>query len=256
MTRKVLAMALVGLATCALVRTSSAAPSRPEPHLAAAKRHHQALEFERCLDQLAKADPSAATDAERVDVEVYEGLCAFELGQTERADAHFRAALRLSPETTLPPYTSPKIVERFQDLVAHMPHGTPADADAGAHAAPPAPPPSAPLAAPSTSKAALPPPTSRAAPADGASQRSGPPVLTFVLGAGAVAAGVTGGILGLRANTLEGRANGARFESDAYALDDDARAHASAANVAFGMAFVTATAALVVWWLWPEPARR
>ncbi len=206
---------------------ASAAPGKPEPHLAAAKKHHEALEFERCLDQIARADRADASETEHVELELYEGLCALELGQTERADVHFRAALRLDPHATLPPYTSPKIVERFQDLAAKV-------------ASPPPAPAPAPAAAPSS------PPRREPFPS------AAPPTLTFVLGAGAVVAAGTGTWLGLRASSLEDQASSAHFESDAYALGDDARAHATGANIAFGAAVVTAAAALVCWWLWPK----
>lgn len=82
------------------------------PYLAEAKALANGLEFERCLERLKQAQTQwHSTPDELGEVEVWSGLCHFNLGHRRQAVEHFRTALRIDEGTDLPPYSSPKAVE-------------------------------------------------------------------------------------------------------------------------------------------------
>lgn len=217
---------LVLLATVAGV-FATARPARaaePDAALVEAKRRYEALEYEQCLENLARVDVAAAAPAVRVDVYLQDGLCSVELNRRERAKTDFRAALRLDPGVSLPKYTSPKIVEVFDA----------AKAEVLAERRPAPPPTPAPVVVAQTTVEA--PTTSH-----------GPPLATWILGGVAVAAAGTGTYFGLRANGLASDARAAFYEDDVVSRSDRARSAETGANVSFAVAGVAAVAAVVVW---------
>jgi hypothetical protein len=60
--------------------------------------------------------------------------------------------------------------------------------------------------------------------------------------------------IAVRPHNNAGDAKAARFESDAYELGARARSTVTGANVAFGIAAVTAAVALVIWVVAPRSA--
>lgn len=91
-------------------------PSAPNPFLAQAKRHHQNLEFEKCVQRLRLAPQWRSTPEELKEIELYSGLCHFGLGRRREAAEHLELLLKLDPASQLPPYTSPKIEALFQSI--------------------------------------------------------------------------------------------------------------------------------------------
>ncbi len=206
--------------------------SADDPRLASARRHHQALDFEKCIEALSSPAAPETTELERGDAEVLQGACYFELGEPAKAAERFRAGLRIHPRALLPPYSSPKIVDAFAaaqaDVRAEV-AGRSTDSE----------PKSEPQSTPrSTTTLKEPPPVRTSAM---------PPVLSLVLGGTAIPAAVVGAVSYARGNQLESEANAAHFESDAYAAGERARTAMLVANVGFAAAVVFAAAAVIVW---------
>jgi hypothetical protein len=218
---RVFALAALGLAAALLTRDASA----DDPRLAAARGQREALDYEKCVATLAGPPPTGATDAERADEAVLAGVCQFELGHPAEAALAFRRALSINPHVVLPPFTSPKIADVFASAQADV-RTEPLPATASPPPAPPSPPPGAPPAA---------------------EGHRGPPLPAILLGAGAVAFGVVGTYGYFHARGLESDANGAHFESDAFALGDRARSSMVLANVGLVGGLVLAGAAAVIW---------
>lgn len=207
-------------------RACAAEPASP---LVEAKRRYEALDYESCLAQLARAEAANPPPAERATIALYEGLCSFELGQQATAEAHFEAALQLDPRAALPPYTSPKIVDSFKAIATRVR----AEQDDAPRA-------TAPPAAPSSSAAV----TGSGVKGSGF---PAPPLLSILLGGCAAVAGGTGIYLNADAHSLASDANNAHFESDAYTLGDRARTRMTGANIAFVVGAVAAVVAIVYW---------
>jgi tetratricopeptide (TPR) repeat protein len=230
--------------------TPALAARKPNPFLVQAKVHYQGLEFEKCLRRLDQAGRwKQSTRAEQVEIELYSGLCAFNLGNEEEARKSFSLALEMDPKVELPPYSSPRLVTFFDALAQRS---LPAEApdEEAAPAAPPTPAPPAPVqdtprqvelqpAAPPE------PPLLAPAPAAPASKKLLFPVL--LSGTSAVAAG--GAVyFGLQARSEEDKANDRdTFYEDALAHRDDARQNAKLANVAIGVAATAAVGALLTY---------
>lgn len=222
------------IAALALALTLGAGPN---PFLAEAKSLYSSLDFEKCIARLAQASSQwKSTSEELRDIELYAGLCHFNLGHEREAAQRFRVALRIDETTELPEYTTPRAVELFMQVkesLREKPAPFP-DSDLPPDDTPknvtltPKPKPEVPLVAPFPWK-------KRAAP--------------IALGVVALAAIATGIGLGLHAKGLEGQANAARFESDFVALGNAARANATGANIAYGVGGAAAIGAAVTWWL-------
>ncbi len=207
----------------------------PNPHLRAAKVFYDEFQFSRCVQQLEQAARAPATGPELVEIELYGGLCRYNLGDFKGSDEHFRIALRLDPEVALPPLTSPKISERFEQarLAARPPPDAPT-------LTPPAPP-AAPEPAP---QPLLPAPAQEPAPA---SAKAGP--LPFLLGGGGVASAGAGLLLGVRAKTLAAQASAEPLDLPSAQLAQQARGTAAAANVGYAVGAGLAVAAVIVYLL-------
>jgi hypothetical protein len=98
-----------------------APPQGPNPFLAQAKELYQKLDFEKCLARLAQAPQWRSSPKELLEIELYGGMCAYNLNQLPQAEEHFRLALRIAPTAELPPYTSPKLVDFFRRIQRSMP---------------------------------------------------------------------------------------------------------------------------------------
>jgi hypothetical protein len=234
-----IALVVVPLLLVSASRTALA----DDPRLVEAGKRHRALDYEKCLEVLSAPPRPTATDGERAEAAVLEGVCNFELGRSARAAELFERGLRLDPRAMLPPYSSPKMVGAFEaaaSAVRSESHAVPA----------PAPATSAPSTAPSAPPAIAPSPS--APPGQERTAAASPPLLSVVLGAGALAAGAFGAYEYVHSRELESESNRARFESDAYALGDRARGSMIVTNVVLGGALVLAGTAVIVWLATPR----
>lgn len=228
------------------------AAERPNPYLSQARVYYLGLEYERCTERLQQATQWSSTPEEQVEIELYAGLCKFDLRQEKAAAEHFRMALRLNPSATLPAGTSPPIRKLFDSIAARMPKP-----EATAVAAPL---PSTPVDAPTpeprsvTLAPADPPPPVKGfdlpppAPARGRSL-----LLPVTLGGAAVAVGITALVFGLQAKSFEAQSNLARKEIDAFELGNAARRDAIVSNVGSGVAGALGVGAILSWFLQPPP---
>src|SRR5687768_8235906 len=82
-------------------------------HLQEARNHYEALEYERCVESAAEARRWSLSAQEVAQLEVFAGLCQFNLGKQVKAAEHFRAAAMLDPAAQLPESVSPKVVTFF-----------------------------------------------------------------------------------------------------------------------------------------------
>lgn len=218
--------------------------ARPNPYLAQAKVFYQGLEFEKCLQRLDQAARWKNTPQESVDVELYSGLCKYNLGRAKDAADHFELAVKLKPTAALPPYTSPKIQAVFDEVKQRVAPAPPVEAPKDAVATADAPTKTELTPAP---KVEEPLDASLREPETSGSGRSY--VAPIALGGAAVIAAGLGGYMGLQAKSFESQANAARFESDALALGAQAQQNATFANVGFGVAVAAATGAVVTFLL-------
>lgn len=83
-----------------------AASSNP---LSIARAHYDAFAFDKCVKVLERTPGSDLPAKDRAQIELYLGLCRFNLGQDVQAERHFVQSLTIQPDLDLPPLTSPKI---------------------------------------------------------------------------------------------------------------------------------------------------
>lgn len=220
---------VVSIALSGAVVSAAAPADRPNPYLVQAKVFYQGLEYEKCTERLNQAVRFEQTPAEEVEIALYQGLCAFNLGNEASAKERFRAALEKDPRVQLPPFTSPKIVSLFETL-----RPRPADLPSQERGT-----------VQGSSEPDTPPmATTRDRAGQGSSR-----VIPWVLGGVALAAVAVGGGFGLSARDNERRANFARFQSDAIAFGARARDAATVANASFGVAAVAAAGAMATYFL-------
>lgn len=216
------------------------------PFLLEGLQHEKELEFEKCVQRLKQAVTQWKNSPEELkEIELHAGLCTFNLGDRKRAAEHFRLALRIDATTVLPEFTSPKIVELFDEVKRALDAQTPLRDDE--------------LQAlrEDTPVADQPPPKLEPR----VTQSTPSPLGSFVtrravplsLGVVSVASAVTGLVLGLRAQAVATEANAARFESDFYRLGADATGLATGATLAWVLAGASAIGAVVTWWVMGEP---
>jgi hypothetical protein len=257
----VLALSLLLLAAEPPLPTGVPAPVRGNnPFLKQAKENYQKLDFEKCLQRLAQAPQWKSAAAELVEIELYAGMCHFNLNQSADAEERFRLALRLNPEAELPAYTSPRIVDFFLGVKRKLKLPPPASkewVEAPAPKEEPAPKKAEPPAAvkkiePDEPKAEPLPrllPVAKPGPVL-PPQVTAPLVLPryrapIALGVVAVIAVGTGIALGLNARSLQNRANAARFESDFHELGDAAQTNAALADVSYAVGGASALGAVL-----------
>jgi hypothetical protein len=231
----------------ALVLAFALVASADNPYLAEAKTLAASLDFERCVERLKQAQGQwRSTPAELRDIELWGGLCHFNLGHRTEAAEHFRTALRIDEGTDLPPYSSPKAVELFLEVkralqkpVEPMPDADlPADTPTRVDLAP------RPKAGPAVDLR----------PGVDWPRRAAPLALAAVA---LVAAGTAVG-LGVNAQQLARQANAAHFESDFVALGRSAQGSATGATISWVVAGAALTGAVITWLTLPpsvsEPA--
>jgi hypothetical protein len=205
--------------------------AQPNPFLAQAKELYRSLDFERCVARLEQASTQwQSTKEELRDVELYGGLCHLNLGHRKEAAEHFRTALRIDEAADLPPYSSPKAVDLFLKVKKSL-------------QAPPAPLPEDDLP-PDAPRAATLEPAAAPSTAPGASFIERRP-LTTALGLTTGVAFAVGLGLGVNARNLSIQANEARFDAEFQEKAAAARANATGANVAYGVAAAALVGALI-----------
>jgi hypothetical protein len=80
------------------------------------RRLYGSLEYERALEQLSRAKLFVRSEADHIDLLLYEGVILADHGKEDAANAAFTAALFLRPEAKLPLLVSPKVARRFEKL--------------------------------------------------------------------------------------------------------------------------------------------
>ncbi|MGQ0504611.1 MAG: hypothetical protein ACT4TC_04770 [Myxococcaceae bacterium] len=264
---------LVLLVSALCGATAAYAVDGPNPYLGQAKVFYQGLEFEKCLQRLSPAHKWNNTAEEAVEVEIYAGLCAYNLADERKASERFTAALKLDSKAALPAMTSPKITAFFRSVAIKLEKK---------RAPPPKPlPPLPPEPEPVTTKTAPPPPTDvphveptpppvghnldepddpgRLTPRANLDGPVRQPVTQLpaqakpraaviapaVLGGVAVVSAGVGIYFGVQARNMETRANRERFESTAADYAAAARRNSVVANVSYGVAATSAVAAVI-----------
>lgn len=206
--------------------------------LVAARADYENLDFEKCVGRLEGAAAQGGTRDELRDIQLYAGLCHFNLGHRRTAAGCFQEALRIDPGAAVPDYTSPKAEELFDRVrkaeLSQKPFvdtDLPDDAPREAKLLP-------------RERPALP-----TAPAPAWTRHAVPLALAGVaLAAVACAIG-----LGAHAKTLELQANRAWYESDFVALGNAARDNAVGATIAWIIAALSAGGSAATFFLSPAP---
>jgi len=199
----------------------------PNPYLLQARELFEQLDFERCLVRLKQASQWKSNTQDLRDIEVYAGLCALNLNARSEAEEHFKLALRIDPNCTLPELVTPKAVKLFTYLKR-------------------------------ASRGPVPPMPDEDLPGDDDVPRSDRHIevttpsrlpvkpLPIVLGGASLAGLIAGVALGAWAKGLEAQARAQAFESDYLALRGQAFGGATAANVVFVFTGLLAAAAIAV----------
>ncbi|WNG40563.1 hypothetical protein F0U61_47915 [Archangium violaceum] len=244
---------------------SAYAASDFERYLTDATRLYEELEYEKALEQLARAR-EVARGEEEVTVTLYEGILFAELNKWEQARASFLTALLLNPQAKLPVRVSPKLSrefeaqrERARQVLAKRTPSASASSPGSSRSSPASAPGGVTTDRPeqkSKQGARLMPETPPAPtglvevrqPA-----RRVPIVPLVLLGAGVVAAGA-GTAFGLASRDQVDAAWGARYQSEVISHQAQAQRSARTANILFGTAGAAAVGALVSWLLMPSPA--
>lgn len=204
-----------------------------------ARADYENLDFEKCVATLESAAEEGGTRAELRDIQLWSGLCHFNLGHRRTAARAFQDALRIDPDAALPDFVSPKALELFarvrkavvEEARAFVDDDLPDDAPKEVVLVPKPPPPPPLGVAPEVWR-----------------KNAGP----IALGGVSVAALAIGVGLGAHAKTLEAQANKATWESDFVSLGNAAKDNAVAANVALGVAVTAAAASVVTYFLLKE----
>src|SRR5688572_12216337 len=108
------------LTACLLLVCAVARADEPNPFLQQAKAFYEQVKYEKCAQRLEQAVQWKSTPAELLEIELYAGLCTFNLSSLEDASEHFELALKLDPHASLPPYSPPKAVALFKSIAARM----------------------------------------------------------------------------------------------------------------------------------------
>lgn len=232
-----------------------------ERYLRAAERLYESLEYERALQQLARARKLASSVQQDVEVSLYEGMLYAELGRWAQARASFKAALLLEPEAKLPLTVSPKVQKELEaqreqvrkELADYKPSG-PLSATPPPQSQPAAEPPRPGVDTPLRPDLTPAPPPAPAAPVATAQQpaRAVPVVPVVLLGVGAAAAGA-GSAFGLLSQSQVQAAREASFQSETVEHLRQAQGSATTANALFVTAGAAAVGAVVTWLLAPPP---
>jgi hypothetical protein len=111
-----------GLSALVVLSAPMALAQSPEVqrYLGAVRSLYESLEYEKALQQLARArEISRSADGDAA-IGVWEGVIRSELGQIREGEAAMRTALSLDPSIGLPVEVSPKLSGRFEELRAEV----------------------------------------------------------------------------------------------------------------------------------------
>lgn len=233
--KRSIALALV------LFSAAASASAKPNPYLSQARVFYQGLEYEKCLARLEQAAKWNSAPAEEVEVQMYFGLCNFNIGNMDEAKRRFELALKLDPKLQLPPYTSPRITQIFEQSREKLAaREKPAEAK----------PTETKVAAADTPKNVELTPAPKTEEKVEFVETDGPNLVApIALGGTAALAAGAGAFMGVQAKAAEAEANAARFESDAFAATNRANSNAMLANVAFAVAGAAVVGAVVTYFV-------
>jgi hypothetical protein len=213
-------------------------------YLEQARVLYEGLEYERALQRLGQAALwRGNSHQDQVDIELYSGLCEYNLGHKEQADDRFQMALRLDREAHLPRGISPRISRAFARVKAQLPTTVePQSPDAPTQTTETA------QVTPSLTPKEVPSVVEPAATvATELRQESPSHAPSIVLGAAAVAAVGLGAYFGLQAKNNENAASSLNTPwAQAQADLSSAKGQATGANVAFAVAGSAAVTAIIL----------
>src|SRR4051812_21129408 len=93
------------LCCAVLLFTAAARAEEPNPFLQQAKGFYEQVKYEKCAQRLKQAVQWKSSAAELLEIELYAGLCHFNLNRLQDATEHFELALELDRTASLPPYS-------------------------------------------------------------------------------------------------------------------------------------------------------
>lgn len=224
---------LAGLFGVALVLLLAPGARAENPHLSKAIQAYENFEYDTALQLLKQAVAyPGSSKQERAKVHVYLGLVRYTLGDRPKAEQEFSNALRLHYKVTLPPDTSPKIVDCFDEVKASVPAPEPVKPPGGAGGgtgggtgivSPPPPPP--------------PTPSGR--------------VWTWVAAGVGAAALIGGGTFGYLASEAKSDFDNEPWADKAAELKDTIESRSLTANILFGVGGAAMVAAVVLFFTEP-----
>ncbi len=244
---RVTAVAIL-VAQCAWPVHAWAASSSATLSVAQAKAFYHALDFEKCLKRLKRANADTLTAEELSEVELFTGLCQSGLSDNPQIRFHFQRALKLNPGVTLPAGTSPKVINLFEAerRALGMSSAKVVEVEKSRPPEPILEEPSA-VAAPTLVPREFP-----AAPGylpEVHQTPAGNKLVPGIFAGVTVAAVATAVVFGMQAQSAEREARDAHFDTDRVRLNEQANTRAQTANLFFIGAAVTGAAALVTGWV-------
>jgi tetratricopeptide (TPR) repeat protein len=114
--RRLLATGLLALLLLPPLPARAESDPDVQGYLLSVNRLYEDLEYERALDQLARARRFARSVEDDVALSLYEGVILADMGRWEEASAAFKSALFLRPEAKLPVKVSPKVAQHFEGV--------------------------------------------------------------------------------------------------------------------------------------------
>jgi hypothetical protein len=216
-------------ALIAMLLLAPVADDAPNPYLVQARELFEQLDYEKCLVRIKQAQGWKTTSTVDLrDIELYGGLCALNLGNRDEAVERFKLALRIDPNANLPELVSPKATRLFSWVKRNLRGPVPPMPDEDL-------------------------PENKAGKADRplevtAGWRLPIRPLPLVLAGLGLAALVTGIVLGVEAQGMEGQARAQAFESDYLDLRSQALGLSLGANISYGVAAAAALVAFIVFW--------
>jgi len=220
----------------------TARPEGSNRYLEQARLEYQALAYEQAVELLKAALSVPGTSAAEVaEIHLFRGLCTLQMGREESGRAGLRAALRADPSIELPPLTSPKIRDIF-DEEARVQGRAPVSVDPPRVEAKPEVEP-LPAVEPKLEPALVPVQGPAPAEAKAFEVRSAPPAVAprvrwpayATWGLAVVSAGI-GGLCGYQAGNLADQSAAAQYASDHVHLNQQARDKSRLANGFYGAA--------------------
>lgn len=242
---------MLGLALLLLAAEPRPAIDPDDAFLAQARVFALGQDFEKCLKRLEQASRKGVSNQRLAEIDLYQGLCQFGLGNEKGALGAWELALRLDPKAKLPPMQSPKVKELFEKLRAQVPQAPeelppkeevkelPTDRPEPGSCRGPVDCSALELC---VNNRCVPPPPQVPAPAP--QKHLAAPITFAVAGVVAVAGGVT---LGLLAKRAESDSHAAFFGDESGRLASQATTDALVANICFAVAAAALVTALIVY---------